>query len=124
MPDFCVFCSHGDDDNGFKNGDAVRPHHRGGFIHEACFVERERSSTFQPEFYGPPMTYTYMAAYAMEQEEAYWDRREATPARYYVRCADGAIRHAEPFTSHEEADNWAEWGHGCLSAESHRIDRR
>jgi hypothetical protein len=39
---------------------------------------------------------------------------------YVVRCADGAVRHDDPFFTREDAATFAEWGHACLAR--HDID--
>jgi len=38
---------------------------------------------------------------------------------YQVKCEDGAVRHAEPFATVAEAEEFAEWGHICTN--HHRI---
>jgi hypothetical protein len=32
-----------------------------------------------------------------------------------VTCEDGIVRHAEPFTSYRDAQEWAWWGHLCTT---------
>ena len=34
---------------------------------------------------------------------------------FQVKCADGQIRHAQPFATRHDAWSWAEWGHCCLT---------
>lgn len=42
-------------------------------------------------------------------------------AHLTVICPDDEIRHAGTFDSRDAAAKWADWGHCCLSARSHRI---
>lgn len=42
-------------------------------------------------------------------------------AHVTVVCEDGEIRHAGTFDSMRSARRWADWGHCCLSADSHRL---
>jgi hypothetical protein len=49
-----------------------------------------------------------------------------TPSTYTmvtVRCADGLVRHGEPFTSRRAAATWADQGHVCAAHHTTTVSR-
>lgn len=42
---------------------------------------------------------------------------------FYVVCEDDKVRHDAPFTDYAEAVTFAENGHACTAATSHRVAR-